>query len=173
MKAAATQFLKNGRLLRQKIKNHKDYPYSILRPEIQEYLLDKLQLLLDQRTIKGTYQNGTEYTVIAVALNLGKEPLRLIQKLDFTKKNPKVIVVNTTEEVLSLEESILLAYLNLVGFDIIFFIPTGYQCIEHYFQRPFANEQQRGDYVYDLPPPDFNRIQDRGRNPIRRLFGRS
>jgi len=173
MKAAATQFLKNGRLLRQKIKNHKDYPYSILRPEIQEYLLDKLQLLLDQRTIKGTYQNGTEYTIIVAVLNLGKEPLRLIQKLDFTKKNPKVIVVNTTEQVLSLEESILLAYLNLVGFDIIFFIPTGYQCIERYFQHPFANEQQLGEYIYDLPPPDFNRIQDRGRNPIRRLFGRS
>lgn len=173
MKAAATRFLKNGRLQRQTIKDHRDYAYSILRPEIQDHLLDKLQLLLDQRTIKGTYQNGTEYTVIAVALNLGKDLLRLVQKLDFTKKNPKVIVINTGEEVLSLEESILLAYLNLLGFDILFFIPTGYQCIERHFQRPFANEQQLGEYVYDLTPPDFSRIQDRGRNPIRRLFGRS
>lgn len=173
MRAAAPQFLKNGKLLRQRIKNHKDYPYGILRPEIQEHLLDKLQLLLDQRTIRGTYQNGTEYTVIAAALNLSRELLRLVQKLDFTKKNPKVIVVNTTEEVLSLEESILLAYLNLLGFDLLFFVPTGYQCIERHFQRPFANEQQLGEYVYDLPPPDFSRIQDRGRNPIRRLFGRS
>ena len=173
MKSSATQFLKNGRLLRQKIKNHKDYPYGILRPETQDYLLDKLQQLLDQRTIRGTYEKGVEYTIIAGALNLNKDLLRMIQRFDFTKKNPKLILVNTTEEVLSLEESILLAYLNLVGFDLLFFVPTGYQCIERHFQNPFANEQQFGEYLYDLAPPDFSRIQDRGRNPIRRLFGRS
>ena len=114
-----------------------------------------------------------EYTIIAGALNLNKDLLRMIQRFDFTKKNPKLILVNTTEEVLSLEESILLAYLNLVGFDLLFFVPTGYQCIERHFQNPFANEQQFGEYLYDLAPPDFSRIQDRGRNPIRRLFGRS
>ena len=32
MKACATQFLKNRKLLKNKIKAHKDYPYGILRP---------------------------------------------------------------------------------------------------------------------------------------------
>ena len=180
MKACATQFLKNRKLLKNKIKAHKDYPYGILRPAMQDHLLDKLQLLLDQQLIAGVYQNGTEYTVIAVALNLSKELLRLIQKFDFTKKNPKLVVINTTEASLSLEDSILFAFLNLVGFDILFFVPTGYQCIERHFRTPFANEQQIGEYVYDLIPPDFNTIQQhpnhqnrRGRNPISRLFGRS
>lgn len=173
MKACAAQFLRSGKLLKNKIKGHKDYPYSILRADMQDYLLDKLQLLLDQRTIAGTYQNGTEYTVVAVALNLSKELLRLIQRFDFTKKNPKVVVINTSEEILSLEDSILFAFLNLLGFDILFFVPTGYQCIERYFQHPFANEQQIGEYLYDLSPPNFSALQERGRNPIRKLFGRS
>lgn len=173
MRAGATQFLRNGRLLKDKIKAHKAYPYGILRGEMQDYLLDKLQLLLDRRTIAGTYQNGTEYTVIAAALNLKKELLRLLQKFDFTKKNPKLIVIHTSEEILSLEDGILFAFLNLLGFDILFFVPTGYQCIERYFTAPFANEQQIGEYLYDLPPPDFTRISERGRGSIRKWFGRS
>ncbi len=173
IKSCATQFLQNGKLLKSRIKSHKAYSYGILRAEMQEYLLDKLQLLLDQRVIAGTYQNGTEYTIIAVALNLKKEILRLLQRFDFTKKNPKLIVINTTEEILSLDESILFAFLNLLGFDILFFVPTGYQCIERHFQKPFANEQQIGEYLYDLSPPDFSTLQERGRNPIRKWFGRS
>lgn len=173
MRAGATQFLRNGRLLKDKIKAHKAYPYGILRGEMQDYLLDKLQLLLDRRTIAGTYQNGTEYTVIAAALNLKKELLRLLQKFDFTKKNPKLIVIHTSEEILSLEDGILFTFLNLLGFDILFFVPTGYQCIERYFTAPFANEQQIGEYLYDLPPPDFTRISERGRGSIRKWFGRS
>lgn len=173
MKPYATQFLRQGRLQREKIKQHKDYPYGILRPEIQDYLLDKLQVLLDEKLIAGTYQNGTEYTIVSTILDLPKDLLRRIQNFDFTKKNPKLIIISTTEETLSLEDSILVAFLNLVGFDILFFVPTGYQSIEKYFQKPFANEHQLGPYRYDLQVPDFRTLHEGGKSSIRKLFGRS
>ena len=173
MKPYATQFLRQGRLQREKIKQHKDYPYGILRPEIQDYLLDKLQVLLDEKLIAGTYQNGTEYTIVSTILGLPKDLLRRIQNFDFTKKNPKLILISTTEETLSLEDSILVAFLNLVGFDILFFVPTGYQIIEKYFQKPFANEHQLGPYRYDLQVPDFRTLHEGGKSSIRKLFGRS
>ena len=173
MKPYATQFLRQGRLQREKIKQHKDYPYGILRPEIQDYLLDKLQVLLDEKLIAGTYQNGTEYTIVSTTLGLPKDLLRRIQNFDFTKKNPKLIIISTTEETLSLEDSILVAFLNLVGFDILFFVPTGYQSIEKYFQKPFANEHQLGPYRYDLQVPDFRTLHEGGKSSIRKLFGRS
>ena len=173
MKPYATQFLRQGRLQREKIKQHKDYPYGILRPEIQDYLLDKLQALLDEKLIAGTYQNGTEYTIVSTILGLPKDLLRRIQNFDFTKKNPKLIIISTTEETLSLEDSILVAFLNLVGFDILFFVPTGYQSIEKYFQKPFANEHQLGPYRYDLRVPDFQTLHEGGKSSIRKLFGRS
>lgn len=173
MKPYATQFLRQGRLQREKIKQHKDYPYGILRPEIQDYLLDKLQVLLDEKLIAGTYQNGTEYTIVSMILGLPKDLLRRIQNFDFTKKNPKLIIISTTEETLSLEDSILVAFLNLVGFDILFFVPTGYQSIEKYFQKPFANEHQLGPYRYDLQVPDFRTLHEGGKSSIRKLFGRS
>lgn len=173
MKPYATQFWRQGRLQREKIKQHKDYPYGILRPEIQDYLLDKLQVLLDEKLIAGTYQNGTEYTIVSTILGLPKDLLRRIQNFDFTKKNPKLIIISTTEETLSLEDSILVAFLNLVGFDILFFVPTGYQSIEKYFQKPFANEHQLGPYRYDLQVPDFRTLHEGGKSSIRKLFGRS
>ena len=173
MKPYATQFLRQGRLQREKIKQHKDYPYGILRPEIQDCLLDKLQVLLDEKPIAGTYQNGTEYTIVSTILGLPKDLLRRIQNFDFTKKNPKLIIISTTEETLSLEDSILVAFLNLVGFDILFFVPTGYQSIEKYFQKPFANEHQLGPYRYDLQVPDFRTLHEGGKSSIRKLFGRS
>lgn len=158
VKAYATQFLKNGKLLRSKIKEHSCYTYGFLRDEVQEHILDKLQLLLDQRLVRGIYENGTEYTVIATVLNLNKDILRMLQKFDFTKKNPKVIYINTSETVISLQDGILTAFLNLVGFDIVFFVPTGYQCVEKHFNKRIMEEYQIGEYVYDLNIPNFDTV---------------
>ena len=84
--------------------------------------------------------------------------MRLIQKFDFTKRNPKLIYLNTGEKVISLEDTILTAFLSLVGFDVVFFVPTGYQSVEKYFNRKLMDEHQIGDYMYDLQVPDFDRI---------------
>lgn len=154
VKSVATEFYRNGRLLKTKIKSHPCYQYGFLREGIQNHILDKLQILIDQKLIKGTFENGTEYTIIATVLNLPKEILRMLQKFDFTKKNPKLIYINTGEKIISLEDSILVAFLNLVGFDIVFFVPTGYQSVEKYFNRKLMEEHQTGEYVYDLTVPD-------------------
>lgn len=156
VKAHVTEFFKNGRLQKSKIKSHKAYQYGFLREEMQDHLLDRLQVLIEQRLIKGTFENGMEYTIIATALNLKKDILRLIQKFDFTRKNPKMIYINTTENILSLEDSIMTAFLNLAGFDVVFFVPTGYQSVEHHFSRQIMEEHQEGEYLYDLRIPDFS-----------------
>ena len=121
-------------------------------------MLDKIQLLIDSKKIRGTFKNGTEYTIISVALNLSRELLRLIQSFDFTKKNPKLVLVSVGEDMLSLEDSILISYLNLLGFDIIIFVPTGYQSIEAYINDNNIEEHQIGEYMYDLDVPDLNKI---------------
>ena len=161
MKAFATEFLKNGRVQKRKIKEHKQYKYSVLRDEMQDYILEKLQELLDQKALKGTFENGTEYTIVSTVLNMDKDIVRLIQKFDFTKKNPKLVYFCVNEETLSLEDSIMAAFLNRIGFDILFFVPTGYQVVEKYFQVRMVEEHQIGEFIYDLAVPDFNRISSR------------
>ncbi len=161
MKAFATEFLKNGRVQKRKIKEHKQYKYSVLRDEMQDYILEKLQELIDQKALKGTFENGTEYTIVSTVLNMDKDIVRLIQKFDFTKKNPKLVYFCVNEETLSLEDSIMAAFLNRIGFDILFFVPTGYQVVEKYFQVRMVEEHQIGEFIYDLAVPDFNRISSR------------
>lgn len=173
VKPYVAEFYKNGRLQREKIKAHQSYQYGFLREEVQEHILDKLQLLIEQKTIKGTFENGTEYTIIATVLNMDKDIVRMIQKFDFTKKNPKLIYINTTEKMISLDDSILTAFLNLLGFDVVFFVPTGYQSVEKYFNRKVMEEHQIGEYVYDLNVPDFGRIPSNTRHSWReKIFKR-
>lgn len=157
MKMHTTEFLKNGKLLRNRIRSHPAYPYGFLREEMQEHILDKLEAMITQRLIRGTFENGTEYTIIAVALNLPKEVTRLIQQFDFTKKNPKLIYVVTSEALPSLEDSIYVTLLSLIGFDVLFFVPTGYN-IEGYFNKSLMEEHQLGDYLYDLQVPDWRTV---------------
>lgn len=160
MKPFVTEFYRNGKWRPEQIKAHWEYQYGYLREEAQDFILDKIRLLIESRIIKGTFENGTEYTIISVLLALPKEVLRLLQKFDFTKKNPKLVWINTTDAVLSLEDAILTAFLNLVGFDIVFFVPTGYSIIERHYTKKMIEEHQIGEYQYDLNIPDFNQIKE-------------
>lgn len=173
MKSFAPEFYKNGKLQKSKIKNHPKYPYGILREDMQEFMLDKLQSMIEQKLIKGIGENGTEYTVISQVLNLPKDIIRMIQKFDFTKKNPKLIYINTGETVISLEDSILVAFLNLIGFDVVFFVPTGYQSIEKHFTKKLMEEHQIGEYKYDMQVPDFKSVVGEKKKTTwrERLFG--
>ena len=47
------------------------------------------------------------------------------------------------------------AYLNLIGFDVAFFVPTGYQSVERFYATPMMEEHQAGEYLYDLSAPDL------------------
>ena len=159
LQSLAVRALRDGRLRRQELKDHREYPYGMLREELQEHILDKLQLMLDRKLIRGIGVNGTEYTVISVVLSLKKELVHLLQSFDFTRKNPKVVYISTVEQSPSLEDAILLTFLHLVGFDVVLFVPTGYQTIERYLNEDLLVDHQYGDYLYDMTVPDFRTVQ--------------
>lgn len=168
-------FLYNGKLKREELKRSRIYKYSMLREEAQEHILDKLQILLDERIIRGTFEDGTEYGIMAIALNLDKVMLRLIQKFDFTKTNPKIVCVLTGEQIMSKEDTVFLSFLSLLGFDIAVFVPTGYNVLEKYYNNGKALflEHQIGDYLYDLTVPDFRKIgskKSEKKSWIKKLF---
>ena len=116
--------------------------------------------MLDRRLIRGTFVNGTEYTVLATALGMGKELLRMLQAFDFTRKNPKVVCVDAKENGATLQDAIMLTLLNLVGFDVALFVPTGYQTIERFMDDNLPVEHQIGEYIYDLTTPDLDAIPE-------------
>ena len=58
----------------------------------------------------------------------------------------------------ALEDAILITFLNLIGFDVVLFVPTGYQTIERYLNDNYPIEHQIGEYLYDLQIPDFSTL---------------
>ena len=172
IKQYAVNFFRNNKLRKNEIKANKEYKYSYLRTEIQDYILDKLEILINDRLIKGTFESGVEYSIIATVLNMPTNILRLIQNFDFTKKNPKIIYINTSEKIISLEDSILIAFLSLIGFDIVFFVPTGYETIEKYFNGPYIEEYQVGQYIYDMEVPNFRGRQENKKSILREILFR-
>lgn len=170
--SGATEFLQHGKLNREKIRNHRLYPFAILREETQSYILDKIQAMLDGKMIQGIGVNGTEYLVVSTILNMSKEFQRSIQQFDFTKKNPKLLIINTRETMASLQDAILFTFLHLIGFDIAIFVPTGYQSIERWLATDLMDEHQLGQYMYDLTLPDFRTISTRTRPSWNNIFRR-
>ena len=171
--ALALKALKNGRIDREILRRDRRYPFGLLREELQAHLFDKAQLMLDRRLIRGTFVNGTEYTVLATALAMGKELLRLLQAFDFTRKNPKVVCVDCKEGGATLQDAIMLTLLNLVGFDVALFVPTGYQTIERFMADNLPVEHQVGQYIYDLTTPSLDAMpQAKPSGWLDRLFRR-
>ncbi len=156
--AMAQKALNNGRINREALKRERRYPFGLLREALQAHIFDKLQLMLDRRLIRGTFVNGTEYTVLSTALSMDKELLRMLQAFDFTRRNPKVVCVDAREGGASLQDAIMLTLLNLIGFDIALFVPTGYQTIERFLADNLPVEHQTGEYIYDLTTPELDAI---------------
>lgn len=149
----AANYFRGGQLQRRMIMSDRNYRYGMLRSETQNYILDKLQNLIDSRLIAGTFTNGTEYVIVATILNLQTEIVRLIQKFDFTKVNPKFIYINPGEQPITIEDAIVAAFLNMAGFDVVFFVPTGYQTVEIHYTKSLMEEHQIGEYMYGMQTP--------------------
>lgn len=169
----AVGFMKNGRLNKTAVKAHKNYSYGFLKEEIQDYILDKLSAFLDANLIKDQKIGGLEYRIIHIALNMSSDILRLIQKFDFTAVNPKVIYIATGENIISRADSILLAFMSKLGFDVLFYVPTGYQSAEKYYNSGVLNCLETGEYIFDLQIPDLSkRTADPKKSIFRRIFGK-
>lgn len=160
-------FVQNGVILRDRIRAHPAYPLGFVRREVQELIFDKAQFLIDKKIIKGTLTHGVEYRIIADILAMDKNMVRRIQQFDFTKKNPKMLCISVNENTFSLDDVIYLSFLSLMGWDVLIFVPTGYECFGDNLNTVLYEEHTIGNYNYDLYIPNFSAIRE---NKFR-LFG--
>ena len=155
MKKYAVDFYEKGVLQRDKILSSSKYKYKMLKTETQELILEKLELLINQNII---LPSGDDYiyNIIASVLSMPKEIVQMIQNFDFTKRNPKILYVNTEERTISYDDSILLAFLNLIGFDILLYITTGYVSAEKYYNGAVMEEHHIGEFVFNIKEVKLN-----------------
>ena len=145
-------YINNKKINPEAIKKDKGYKYAHLSDNIQNFILEKIQQLLDLDWIKSETL-GIENLIVSSLLNLPKEITILIQQFDFTGEIPKIVILHTDEKLPSTEDGIMLLFLNLIGFDILVFTPTGYKDIEKIINENAFTVHEIGSYMFDLHIP--------------------
>lgn len=159
----------HGKLDFGKIRKHRNYKYSYLKEEVQLYLFSRLQMLINLGIIKGFGKHGIENVIVSVAFNLPDTVLQALQDFDFTKRNPKFIYLSTSTEQISLEMSILINYLSLLGFDVLYIVPTGYNVCNEYLDKVLYKDYEFGNYCYNF---NMTLAKSDKKSFMEKLFGR-
>lgn len=158
-------FIKNGKLQKEKIKKFPKYRYSFVRNEMQDYILETIQKILESKIIPNVFTGGMEFKILDTLLNLDLKILQLIQKYDFTKKIPKLVIADCGKSIGSIEDLIITVFLKFIGFDILLFVPTGYRSIEGQAEKNIFTKHETGDYFYDMKVPEFDREKRKFKSP--------
>lgn len=163
----ATRYIdKRGKLAINAIKNSSDYKYGFLNIDKQDFLLDKIQNFLDRQMIEGVGKNGLEYSVLGILLDLPDDILRSLQKFDFTKKNPKYIFVVADRYIFSLEETVVANFLHFLGFDVLIYTPTGFECFGPCLAKREYDSFTLGDFLFGCQVPDISKVE---RSAVKKL----
>ncbi len=149
----------NGeQILAEQLKSSPLNKYGHLSDSLQTLIFAKMQEAVDNGFLKIAPEELLPL-VIYVGLNLDRELLRLLQKFDFTKDIPKLIIIDVIEDTFSKIECIQLVLYNLLGFDILICTPTGYRNIETFvsdaaFETHIMNEFEYNVHIPKLKIPD-------------------
>lgn len=144
-------FYNNGKLDKQRIKRGINYKYGFLSIQKQDFILNKIEEILNTDYID--YPDKITYidTVLNILLNLDNELIKIIQWFEFYTDNPNLVLVMPDESMLKLEDIILIMFLHIIGFDILIFVPTCYRSIEGLVTSKFCYDEHNIGYaVYDI-----------------------
>jgi len=169
--SSVAPFLNKNKIDIEAIKKHSNYRYDFLNLETQNYILQKAQEMLDLCWIEAEGVD-IEKVILYIILNLDRVTLQMIQQFDFTKEIPKVVAVSVNENVATLEDAVYLLYLNLIGFDIVVFTPTGYRNIDKYISKKAFEEYEIGEYLFQMEIPERTKLERMTMTTENGLFNR-
>ena len=146
----------NGFIDKQKLLTHSCYNFSYLKTSLQHIILEKINFFLKTDMLIKTIDKEFKLKILMTILNLDKNILQLIQQYDYPSKIPKLLIYDNNESIFSDEDSIVLCFLNLFGFDITILTPTGYNNIEEKIKEKFYDTHKLEEVCFNLPLPKFN-----------------
>ena len=146
----------SGIVDKQKLLTHNYYKFSYLKTSLQHIILEKINYLMKTDILKKSIDKEFKLKILMTILNLDKNILQLIQQYDYPSKIPKLLIYDNNESIFSDEDSIVLCFLNLFGFDITILTPTGYNNIEGKIKEKFYDIHRLEEVNFDLPLPSFN-----------------
>ena len=141
----------NGKLDIEAIRGYKNFSYNFLDVDVQYHILSKLNLILEQDLINHSNIKQNEFVDILLntGLNLSNKIVQYIQWYDYTKVSPKLVILSTGQEVMTLEQNIVMCLLHLCGWDVVVVVPTCYNVLGN-IQPGTMQEFNLGEPKFDL-----------------------
>ncbi|MCO5387220.1 MAG: YceG family protein [Desulfosporosinus sp.] len=134
------------------------YKFGYLKAPLQHFLIMKINELFCSGMFLTPVDEKFKLKIIMTILTLDDEMLKLIEVFDFPQEIPKIIIYDNKKESFTENDSILLAFFNLIGLDILIFTPTNYRTIEHFIKPSLFDLYQLPQVKYDLVLPALNNI---------------
>lgn len=135
----------------QKLKGSEINSYKFLSDELQMLIFNKMQEAIDSGLLM-LEEHEFAPLVIYVGLSFDREILRILQKFDFTKDIPKIIIIDSIESTFTKVECIQLLLYNLLGFDIVVYTPTGYKNLETFLSHDAFTTFTMNEFKYNIRP---------------------
>lgn len=149
---------KDGLIDKKALLQNSIYSFAYLKTALQETIIEKINHLLKVSMFKRSLDKDFRLKILITILSIDKEILRLIQKFDYPSNVPKLVVFDNDESLFNDEDSIILSFLNLMGFDILILTPTGYNNIEDKINEKYFDIFKLEKVKFDLELPNFNSI---------------
>jgi len=160
----------NGLVDEKKILEHSCYKFSYLKTSMQHTILEKINYLIKTDMFIKTIDKEFKLKILITILDLNKNILQLIQQYDYPSKVPKLVIYDNNENTFSDEDSIVLCFLNLFGFDITILTPTGYNNIEEKIRTEFYDTHRLEQVNFNLPLPNLNDEKKYTKEKVKNFF---
>lgn len=149
---------KDGLIDRKALLQNKIYTFSYLKTPLQETIIEKINHLFKTSMLKKPLDKAFKLKILITILSIDTKILRLIQQFDYPSKVPKLVLFDNDEDLFNDEDSIILSFLNLMGFDILILTPTGYNNIEQKIHEKYFDIFKLENVKFDLELPNFNSL---------------
>ena len=165
---------KNGKIDIDTIVGYKTFTYRHLDTGVQFHILSKIKELVENKLIRHPEISDDKFVdlVLNIGLNLSDAIQQELQWYDFTKKSPKMVVISTGTEILDLEGSILIELLHLMGWDIAFVVPTGYNIVGNNLRPESLQKHILGEPNFNMAIPELRPLENETKAEKKGLFSR-
>ena len=164
--------LSDGTIDTSQIKEATFYPFAPYNDQTEQFLLDKLnELIKNPKILKGENLSRKDiFYIITTILNMNTTLLRAIDNFDFSAQIPKFVYFLEKDATMDRDSSIILAYLNNIGFDIIVFSPSGTAGLETYLDDNYFTNIRLDRMKYDMDYNDVKNATRKSKNFLSKFF---
>lgn len=152
---------KNGKIHVENIKKNPLYKLAYLDDALQNKIIWGIEQLFELKVLKVDMDMNTKLLVLATIITMDKTILELLQNFDYPFAVPKLIVYDSKESMFSFEDSVLLSFLYINGFDICVLTPSGYNNFESHVEERFFDKFKLESKQFNLALPDLNNYKEK------------